>query len=89
MKLVWTEPARDDLCEIFTFIAQENPSAARRLLRLIREKATVRMENPNIARIGRVDGTREFVMSGTHYILPYRINGQQIQILAVIHGARQ
>ena len=75
MKLVWTEPARDDLREIFTFIAQENPSAVRKLLRTIREKATARIENPNIGRICRVDGTREFVMSGTHYILPYRITG--------------
>jgi plasmid stabilization system protein ParE len=56
---------------------------------LIREKAIALTENPDIGRIGRVDGTRELVLSGTHYILPYRITGQQIQILAVLHAARQ
>ena len=89
MKLVWTESARDDLRDIFTYIVQENPSAARRLLSLIREKSTALTENPDIGRIGRIEGTRELVLSGTHYILPYRITGQQIQILAVLHGARQ
>ncbi|MBU2568543.1 MAG: type II toxin-antitoxin system RelE/ParE family toxin [Gammaproteobacteria bacterium] len=28
-------------------------------------------------------------MTGTQYILPYRVQGQQIQILAVLHTARQ
>lgn len=39
--------------------------------------------------MGRVDGTRELVIPGTQYILPYRVKQNQIQILAVFHGARQ
>ena len=42
-----------------------------------------------MGRIGRVYGTRELVVTGTPFILPYRISGQHIQILAVFHGARQ
>jgi addiction module RelE/StbE family toxin len=88
VKLVWTEPARQDLREIFTFIAEENPNAARRLLAEIKERAVLLQDNPQLGRAGRVDGTRELVLVGTQYILPYRLKEQQIQILAVFHGAR-
>ncbi len=88
MKLVWTEPARQDLREIFTFIAEENPNAARRLLAEIKERAVLLQDNPQLGRAGRVDGPRELVVVGTQYILPYQLKEQQIQILAVFHGAR-
>jgi addiction module RelE/StbE family toxin len=88
VKLVWTEPARQDLREIFTYIAEENPNAARRLLAEIKERAVLLQNNPELGRTGRVDGTRELVVAGTQYILPYRLKEQQIQILAVFHGAR-
>ena len=80
MKLVWTEPARQDLREIFTYIAEENPNAARRLLAEIKERAVLLQNNPELGRTGRVDGTRELVVAGTQYILPYRLKEQQIQI---------
>ena len=89
MKILWTEPARQDLREIFTYVSEENPQAARVLLTEIKERVGVLENNPQIGRIGRVEGTRELVLTGTHYILPYRLKEQQIQILAVFHGARQ
>lgn len=89
MKIVWTEPARQDLREIFEYISNDNPNAARRLLGEIKEQALILIDNPQIGRSGRVEGTRELVLSGTNYILPYRIKGKQIQILAVFHGARK
>ena len=88
MKLVWTEPARQDLREIFSYIADENPDAARTLLAEIRKRADILTDNPQLGRLGRVDGTRELVLKGTHFILPYRVKGQQIQILAIFHSTR-
>jgi toxin ParE1/3/4 len=89
VKIVWTEPARQDLRDIFIYISEENPNAARTLLSEIKERAVLLQDNPLIGRIGRVGGTRELVITGTHYILPYRIKEQQIQILAVFHTARK
>lgn len=89
MKIVWTEPARQDLRQIFEYIADENPHAAGRLLAVIKEQAVLLQHNPHMGRIGRVDGTRELVITGTQYILPYRLKENQIQILAVFHGARR
>lgn len=88
MKIVWTESARQDLLKIFTCISEENPTAAHRLLAEIKERAVLLQDNPQLGRAGRVDGTRELVVAGTQYILPYRLKEQQIQILAVFHGAR-
>jgi len=89
VRIVWTEPARQDLREIFEFIAEENPNAARALLTEIKERVGVLQNNPQIGRTGRMEGTRELVLTGTHYILPYRVKEQQIQILAVFHTARR
>lgn len=89
MKIVWTEPARQDLREIFEYIANENPNAARRLLGEINQQALILIDNPQIGRDGRVEGTRELVLAGTNHILPYRVKRKQIQILAVFHGARK
>lgn len=89
MKIVWTEPARQDLREIFEYIAEENPNAARALLAEIRKLAGSLADNPELGRLGRVEGSRELVLTGTQYVLPYRVKEQWIQILAVFHAARK
>lgn len=74
--------------EIFEYIAEENPNAARALLAEIRKRASSLEDNPELGRLGRVDGSRELVLTGTQY-LPYRVKEQRIQILAVFHAARK
>lgn len=89
MKIVWTEPARQDLRQVFEYIAEDSPKAASKLLTVIKERAALLQDNPHMGRIGRVDGTRELIITETPYILPYRVKEDKIQILAVFHGARQ
>lgn len=89
MKIVWTEPARQDLRQAFGYIVEDSPKAAAKLLSVIKERAALLQDNPHMGRMGRVDGTRELVITGTPYILPYRVKDNQIQILAVFHGARR
>jgi len=89
MKIVWSEPARQDLRDIFTYIAEDNPNAARTLLNEIKERAVLLQDNPLLGRLGRIKDTRELVLTGTSFILPYRVKDLQIQILAVLHGAKQ
>jgi toxin ParE1/3/4 len=33
--------------------------------------------------------SRELVVTGTPFVVAYRVNGESIQILAVLHGARK
>ncbi|ETX00743.1 MAG: hypothetical protein ETSY2_38565, partial [Candidatus Entotheonella gemina] len=68
---------------------QDDPTAALRVISTIREAARLLTEHPNIGRAGRVAGTRELVMPGLPYILPYQIAGQEIRILAVMHTSRK
>jgi len=46
-------------------------------------------EHPELGRLGRVRGTRELVVTGTRYLLIYRVKGDEIQILRVLHGRQQ
>ncbi|WP_020565887.1 type II toxin-antitoxin system RelE/ParE family toxin [Methylosarcina fibrata] len=89
MKIVWTEPARQDLRQIFIYIAKDSPKSAAKVLSLIKERTVLLQDNPLLGRMGRVDGTRELVITGSPYILPYRLKENQIQILAVFHSARR
>jgi toxin ParE1/3/4 len=41
-----------------------------------------------MGRPGRVPGTRELVIPNTPFIVPYRVVGNTIQVLRILHGAR-
>jgi toxin ParE1/3/4 len=56
MKILWTEPARMDLREIFLYISNDNPKAARVLLDTIKKRVALLKENPRLGRLGRVKG---------------------------------
>jgi plasmid stabilization system protein ParE len=45
MKILWTEPARMDLREIFLYISNDNPKAARVLLDTIKKRVALLKEN--------------------------------------------
>lgn len=89
MKVRWTRAARDDLIQIQDYIAQDNPYAALRVVDTIRERTGKLAEHPRSGRLGRVDGTRELVISDTPYLVAYRIQGEWVDLLAVLHGSRR
>lgn len=89
MEIVWAEPARHDLCEILEYVAVDNANAALKLLTEINKRVLLLSDNPSIGRLGRVENTKELMLPGTHYILPYRVVNNQIQVLAVFHTSRQ
>ena len=62
---------------------------ADRILRRIQEAVGHLEDHPALGRVGRIDGTRELVVPRTPYIVAYRIRGQTIDILAVLHGAQK
>lgn len=89
MKLLWTERALAEIDEAFAYVAADSPMAAERLALLIETKALLLIDQPSMGRPGRVDGTREFVVTGTRYVLPYRVRNGRVEILAVLHASRQ
>jgi toxin ParE1/3/4 len=73
----------------FSILPKKNPKTAPVLLSEIKERAVLLQDNPLIGRVGRIDETRELVITGPQYILPYRVKENPIQILAVFHAARK
>ncbi|HEV7339493.1 MAG TPA: type II toxin-antitoxin system RelE/ParE family toxin [Bosea sp. (in: a-proteobacteria)] len=88
MRLFWTVRALSEIDAIFAYVAADSPLAAERLAVLIEAKARSLIDQPNMGRSGRVDGTREFVVTGTPYILPYRVRDGRVEILAALHASR-
>jgi len=43
---------------------------------------------PERGRTGRVPGTRELVVPRTPFVIPYRVMGREVHVLAVLHGKR-
>lgn len=88
MRVRWLDQAIEDLKAVRTHIARDNPAAADVAQRL---RAAVKMlgDYPAAGRPGRVPNTRELVIAGTPYILPYRVRAESVEILRVLHAAQQ
>lgn len=89
MRLEWARPAIRDLREAGEFIASENPEAAGRMAARVREAVEHLPEQPNLGRPGRVPGTRELVVTGTPFLVVYRVRGAAVQVLRLLHHARK
>ncbi len=88
MRLVWTRPARADRREVFEFIARDSVRAACKMDLIFAEKAEFLTKFPNLGRPGRVPGTRE-LLAHRRYFLIYRIRGDTVEILRLLHTSRQ
>ena len=89
MEIVWTRPALADLAAIQAHVAERSAAAAWALTTAVVDRTTTLLaDNPLIGRQGRVAGTRELVVSGTPYIVAYRVRSR-VEVLAVMHGARE
>ncbi len=89
MRLVWTEPAVASLAAIRDYIAVDNAFYADVFAaRLVVAAETLQ----NLPERGRVvpelarEDVRELLFQ--HYRIIYRLGSQQIDVLAIVHGAR-
>ena len=89
MKVRWTRHAISDLNSAYDYVAAENPSVAERLIDRIESGVTILARHPSAGRVGRIQGTCELVVTGTPFIVPYRIRKGQVELLALIHGSRR
>ena len=89
MQIVWLKTALKNLDELGAYIAQDNPIAASQTVNLITSQVKQLSTQPAMGRPGRVLGTRELVISNTHYLVPYRIKNNTVEILRVFHTSQQ
>ena len=89
MKIRWTKRAIRSLASIHAYISKDSPDAAARVAAAIMD-ATDRLELfPQSGRPGRIEGTRELVVPGLPYIIPYRVLDYVVELLSVIHTSRK
>jgi toxin ParE1/3/4 len=90
MIITWSDEALDDLRSLHDYISADNPIAAQKLaMAIVNAIETNLPGNPQIGRPGRINGTRELVITNTPCIVPYRVKSGVIQVLRVYHGARR
>ena len=89
MRLRFSDRAIRTLTSIWDYIAKDSPEAAVRVLGAIVQAAYRLEQFPMSGRPGRIEGTRELVVPGLPYIIPYRVVDDVILIAAVLHASRK
>lgn len=86
--VVWRARALGDVQTIAGKISAGSRRGAEKLLRAIAAQAALLATHPHIGRAGRAAGTRELVVH-RHYALVYKVVGDHVYILRILHTARQ
>ena len=87
MKVFGTLEALQDRIDIWDFISADNHLAAANLEAIFSTAASRLAEHPQIGRIGKTTGTREWVVHAS-YRMVYEISNESVWILALIHTSR-
>ena len=90
MKILWMPESEQDLRSIYTYIAEESPkSASKVVLSLVTFTELQLGTFPESGRTGRVTNTYEILVPKLPYWIPYRVKNDVIEILRVYHTRRQ
>lgn len=91
MQVKWLKTALDNLDQEAEYIASSDPEAAKRLVATVFASVDNLKSNPSLGRPGRVIGTRELIIPGTRYLVPYRVNAEhnRVEVLRVFHTSRR
>jgi addiction module RelE/StbE family toxin len=89
VQVKWTSKARRDLSSVEAYIAKDNPTAAiDTVLKIIAAVETL-ASFADSGRPGRTPDTRELVITGLPYIVPYHVSNSIVVILRVYHTSRK
>ncbi len=89
MKIRWSPEASVDYAGIVHYIRVQNPSAADRVARDIYDSVTSLKSFPRRGRSGRIEATREPVLTPLPFIVVYRISKDFVEIVRVLHGSQR
>lgn len=89
MRVRWLRNALRNLDEEASYIAADDPVAARRVVERVLSAVARLAEQPGLGRPGRVPGTRELIVPKSRYVVPYRVRGDAVEILRVFHTSRR
>lgn len=86
MRVNWSKIARSDLQRVLRYINQHNPAAAQVMSDRILRCAEQLSDFPMLGRETARTGYRLFAVTGTNYLIGYRVGSVAVEISAVIDG---
>ena len=89
MRLKWLPTALRNLDTEASYIAADEPAAARLVVKRVLAAVSLLAEQPGLGRPGRVPGTRELLAPKSRFIVPYCVRPGTVEVLRVFHTARQ
>ncbi len=89
MRLDWTTPAIRDLVALRAYIAEHDPRAAAGMAQKILQAVEALTTFPASGRPGKKPETRDLVIPGTPFFAVYRVKGETVEIVRVIHGRQR
>jgi toxin ParE1/3/4 len=90
MRIVWTRRATRHLHAAYQYwLAEASQDAADQMLDRIFSVVELLERNPEMGRPGRIETSRELILSPLPFLLAYRLRRNKIEILALLHGARK
>ena len=89
MRIRWFRQALLDLDQIETYIAEDSSATALEVVVKIIKAVSLLGAQQGIGRAGRVPGTKELIVPGLPYIVPYRVKDGEVQVLRVYHSFRK
>ena len=88
LDILWSTKASEDIERIYWRIRDNNPVAAREILKTLYDGCSALQEFPNRGRVGRMKGRRELVFPSLPYIVVYRIKEHRVEISRIFHAAQ-
>jgi toxin ParE1/3/4 len=83
MKVQWTPRARQELADIFAYYLPLTRTTAVRLADRIQQSIGLLEQFPQLGRLSEDKSCRLLQVAGLPYLIPYRIEGQILEIIAV------
>jgi addiction module RelE/StbE family toxin len=89
MKIVWSPRAIRHLEHLRAYVERDLEQNAALVAGRILKAVDLLQDHLQMGRPGRVLGTRELVIPDTPYIIPYRVRGDRLELIAVFHGRQK
>ena len=89
MQIKWLRQVLRNLKQAHNYIIKDNPTAAQELILKIQNAANQLENYPLMGKSGRVEGTRELIISNSPYIIIYRVKEESIEILRILHTSKR
>ena len=88
LELIISDQAKEDLTEIWLYIAGDSPLAADKFLDLLYEKCRLLCDSPGIGRVRNelLPGVRSYPVK--RYVVFYRVNSKAVEVVRILSGYR-